>query len=1524
MLDRFTNNKSLLSSNSPQYGQIFNELDLKIVNIDKLIPKITNVNGIENNLLIETHVYSFSGDLLGSVYDHGFVINPETNSILTNIREVFSTANIKRGSFKICHNFLSPILGRPIATDPENVDWPCYINEISPNRDEVKLTLNNVDNINIIKFKYYVNSLIEKGLLNNLVINFGKNNINKIINVRFDKSNTNIIYLKLFSSINEFINVLNKAWFGIEVTDSYIDTVLLTSEVDLESTNKLKNARFTLDVDQFDSNTTVLKSWDDLLDSNQQTSQQIIDKILNTNERVHLNIDYSNFQNFVFYSSAVERVKIFYSKLEVLEEYNLKISEINSILVQTNDSLNDLEVYTNRINKVKESFDSFERWLYYHSPEPIFTHDFQDVIQPWPKETDVNGYIIVNGEYVNKSITDNESITYYTNILDIATIYDTTNHNALIYAIPEHILMNDSNSNLITFVNMMGHHYDMMYSYINALTKIHERDEHPERGPSNDLLYHIAKSLGWKLQDNNQLSELWLYKMGLDNEGESILSNTNKPIQPHEAQTKQIWRRIINNLPYLLKTKGTSRSIKALMSIYGIPQTLISIKEYGGPGIDFNRPIFTENRFGYKLKLSDPNYSNTYNSSYLSLKQDIKRTWVNGFDTGTHCNLEYDENDSMYVYPLTSEFRFSIKKNDLINNKPQILFSYTLSTDTLNTNTNIPYLVILLYPSEFYNEYINSELGKVKVITFDCNIDNPTYLEKITESESEYIPIFNGDLWTIRINRGQNFDNTETKVPNITYDTNIKGYNSTESIDVLIAKTSDNLYGDINHFQKISINNPINSNLYSLEYAYGKDGLSTHILLGLSSSNNILSILTSNGFNDIQPFLGQVQSYRSYYTYLDEVGNYDNFKQHILNPGLYDTLDNDRGAYYSLYHYFPLGQDLQRWNHDSTGSGSLTIQESFQPDRTLNPSNLIYHDFKGDQTNQYDIINETYYIHVPTLSDSYINNEKIRLEENKLKYNLSVTNKAEESSYDNAGIDNNRLAVVFSIADQVNRDIFNQLGSIDIQSWIGDPYSEFEGEYKDLIFNRREYFQKYTQRVDVNKFIRILSVYDYSFFEQIKQLVPARADLLTGILIEPHILDHSKGILTKRPTVTTPQFKDTIDLRLQKLKGYYDKLDDNIQIPSDLNIKYDYLKGDVELDIDLIYKHNYIKGTIPEKFEISHTSIQNTIKQFDQINVVNKYNGFNGEYFKTIEKNKPDCKFKLKNFQYNPFIYDLGNNSNIKDGWFLKSVLVNDTPTTLSSNWTYTDSIDNLYEFYKMDLRKVFNSFYKERFKWGIELKPNLIVNLGQEFPIDNIIEGKLLVKVSLTSKDSLSNISTNDEIKLLLNIKGEDDASNTLNFYNQPCSIIIRNIESINYLDKFVIPEYLFTYELPNLNNFLGINNRRISITLESNNTVSPVIVFEVQVYNYLDAWQQEYRKMYMRENGLISGYYLTTWHNQIEEKEARNISRYIGTKLKGAGINIDSIKTIDGGPVVEIRKTNPNSIYIKDNDDTGNLKVK
>ena len=50
--------------------------------------------------------------------------------------------------------------------------------------------------------------------------------------------------------------------------------------------------------------------------------------------------------------------------------------------------------------------------------------------------------------------------------------------------------------------------------------------------------------------------------------------------------TKEVWKRLYHNAPYLLKTKGTERGIKALLACYGIPESILHVKEYGGPNAD--------------------------------------------------------------------------------------------------------------------------------------------------------------------------------------------------------------------------------------------------------------------------------------------------------------------------------------------------------------------------------------------------------------------------------------------------------------------------------------------------------------------------------------------------------------------------------------------------------------------------------------------------------------------------------------------------------------------------------------------------------------------------------------------------------------------------------------------------------------------------------------------------------------------------------------------------------------------------
>jgi hypothetical protein len=136
------------------------------------------------------------------------------------------------------------------------------------------------------------------------------------------------------------------------------------------------------------------------------------------------------------------------------------------------------------------------------------------------------------------------------------------------------------------------------------MTKINKREENPKLGMPDELLYSVAKQFGWNLTNGNQSQDLWQYALGVSEDGIPITgSNTiGDPSVSGEKSTYTIWRRIVNNLPLLLKSKGTKRSIQALLSCYGIPQSMISINEYGGPRLE-RAPVYEKLNFDYALDL---------------------------------------------------------------------------------------------------------------------------------------------------------------------------------------------------------------------------------------------------------------------------------------------------------------------------------------------------------------------------------------------------------------------------------------------------------------------------------------------------------------------------------------------------------------------------------------------------------------------------------------------------------------------------------------------------------------------------------------------------------------------------------------------------------------------------------------------------------------------------------------------------------------------------------------------------------
>jgi hypothetical protein len=129
---------------------------------------------------------------------------------------------------------------------------------------------------------------------------------------------------------------------------------------------------------------------------------------------------------------------------------------------------------------------------------------------------------------------------------------------------------------------------------------------------------------------------------------------------------------------------------------------------------------------------------------------------------------------------------------------------------------------------------------------------------------------------------------------------------------------------------------------------------------------------------------------------------------------------------------------------------------------------------------------------------------KVRFESQTKVLDLSYRNRATKKSYDQAPIDTDRLGLFFSPIKEINMDILKSLGSFNIDNYIGDPGDEYSDEYSELKRLRNYYFQRYD--LNLYEYIQLVRYIDKSLFDTLESLVPARAKVSSGLLIEPHIL----------------------------------------------------------------------------------------------------------------------------------------------------------------------------------------------------------------------------------------------------------------------------------------------------------------------------------------------------------------------------------------------------------------------------------
>ena len=296
-------------------------------------------------------------------------------------------------------------------------------------------------------------------------------------------------------------------------------------------------------------------------------------------------------------------------------------------------------------------------------------------------------------------------------------MYDLENPNYILNNIPQYIVNDTNNDNLLLFFTMVGQHFDNIYYHTKAIEKTRGMGYQQTNGISDKLLFNALKSMNWDAKNLAADAKLWEYTFGLDSDG-----NT-KETNPAKERTYEVWRRIINNLPYLLKHKGTRRGIYAIMSCYGIPSSNLSILEFGGPEIDNDTP---------KSKLIIDNITTALvmnNGSYL--ETDWKVT-----DKGGNPNtIElFVKPAAASSYQIVSGSGWGIYlSGSTDSNYGQVKFTYSGSNILINT---ISSSLLPIFNDKFFGVSVSSGSMGLKLDIRQSDKERTTFQESISASVS--------------------------------------------------------------------------------------------------------------------------------------------------------------------------------------------------------------------------------------------------------------------------------------------------------------------------------------------------------------------------------------------------------------------------------------------------------------------------------------------------------------------------------------------------------------------------------------------------------------------------------------------------------------------------------------------------------------------------------------------------------------------------------------------------------------------
>jgi len=983
------------------------------------------------NDFIELNILDLNGDIILNDYeftDYTPYINPNDNlvdSIDINYEQVLKDYGFTSGQYTLSFSFQ-----RNVLTKGQRRQF--FISEISPSRTEIRFDSNTIsDNEFEKKASELVSILNASSFVKDLNISFGEGKTALIINAQSDLT-TGTGLIKLYNPLSPTLSV-NSPFRIYEEIINPLEVIFDLGTPELINTGiPLNGPNFNID---FTDNYTVpseFRTYDEILNNGAVSSSfNNIQNYLSGSIVVDLEFDNPNtpsgytFENFIHYSSATERLKNFKYKLELLESYSSSLAIINNIsgsVTSSNPIHQNKIIFNGKTDKILQGFDYYERYLYFEKGD-----------YAWPKTTTAKPH--TNAKVASAAavswfgapIDEFESAFYGGQMLS-ASKFDDCNPYYIGKTIPPDIRHNTQNEAYVLFTEMIAQHFDGIWAYIDSITDKYQAHSGLNDGISKELVFNALTERGIRAYSQFENSSIYEYFLGDDGKGSfqyapASGSNENATMITASAGsipkgdiTKEIWKRLYHNAPYLLKTKGTERGLKALIATYGIPETVLHVKEYGGPSQDKTGfQSFTYQKESRALRISPTGGSaenNYIDISPNNVKEDTK----------------------------TIQFRF---KPDFDSLQPGV---QTIMHDSASSGGH---LRVVVSQSIDLSKLDNASFAHVGLVS------GSNYF-----SYSDLIPIYNGDMWNFTV----------------TFDS---GSTNTASLFCTNATPNKNIY--------LATAN-LGVETYFNQFAAGNRGIGfgAGINLGLSQFKN--GGTTEGNYQEIRFFTEKL--------------NKDTIATQSLSPFNYNG-NTISSSYETLYLRAPLGsnnRDTNEENFTDNKAPKATFRSLYSASIKANNPDV-----------NFVSIEETHHLTTPDTVGSGMVSGKVRIDNGTFDDNfLDPFISVETSPQDRQPLDYSDLGVFFSPTFEINEDIIHTLGGFRLDDYIGDPTYYTSGSYPDLKTIRDIYFQKVDKRFNFQDYIRTIQFFDHTLFKMIKDFTPAKANLKTGLVIEPHYLERAK------------------------------------------------------------------------------------------------------------------------------------------------------------------------------------------------------------------------------------------------------------------------------------------------------------------------------------------------------------------------------------------------------------------------------